>query len=100
MGKYQYRARVSSKLNCNNRYGLEVNGLTRSKPIYELINLYPEELWKRLYSKTGSSLSISLTCYNQLEEKIKIIAPELIEEIDKKKRIRRAQAKARKHFSL
>ena len=39
MNKYQYRVRVSSKLKCDNRYGLEVNGLTKSKPIYELLIL-------------------------------------------------------------
>jgi len=100
MNKYQYRVRVSSRLACNNRYGLEVNGSIKSKPINELINLYPKELWEKLFSKGGSSLSISLPCYNQLEEKIKIIAPELIEERDKKKRIRRAQAKARKYYNL
>jgi|TARA_B110000003_G_scaffold169472_1_gene169280 hypothetical protein len=100
MNKYKYRVRVSSKLACNNRYGLGVNGSTKSKPIYELINLYPKELWKKIYSKEGSSLSISLPCYNQLEKKIKIVAPELIEEIEKKKRIIRAQAKARKYYKL
>ena len=99
MNKYQYRARVSSKLKCDNRYGLEVNGLTKSKKIYELINLYPKELWNKLYSK-GSGLSLSSTCYKELEEKIKIVEPVLIEERDKKKRIIRAQAKARKYYKL
>ena len=99
MNKYQYRARVSLKLACNNRYGLEVNGSIKSKPIYELINLYPKKLWNKLYSK-GSGLSLSSTCYKELEEKIKIVEPVLIEERDKKKRIRRAQAKARKYYNL
>ena len=99
MNKYQYRARVFSKLACNNRYGLKVNGSTKSKKIYELINLYPKVLWNKLYSK-GSGLSLSSTCYQQLLQKIKIVEPELIELIDKKKRIRRAQAKARKYYNL
>ena len=99
MNKYQYRARVSSKLKCDNRYGLEVNGSIKSKPIYELINLYPKELWRDLYTK-AVPLSLSLTCYKELEEKIKIVEPVLIEERDKKKRIRRAQAKARKYYNL
>ena len=99
MNKYQYRARVSSKLKCDNRYGLEVNGSIKSKPIYELINLYPKELWRDLYTKVVP-LSLSSTCYKELEEKIKIVEPVLIEERDKKKRIRRAQAKARKYYNL
>jgi hypothetical protein len=99
MNKYQYRARVSSKLKCDNRYGLEVNGLTKSKKIYELIILYPKELWRDLYTK-GVPLSLSSTCYKELEEKIKIVEPVLIEERDKKKRIRRAMAKARKYYNL
>ena len=97
MNKYQYRERVSSKLKCDNRYGLEVNGSTKSKKIYELINLYPKELWNKLYSKGGSILSLSSTCYQELFQKIKIVEPELI---DKKKRIRRAQAKSRKYYNL
>ena len=100
MNKYQYRVRVSSKLKCDNRYGLEVNGSTKSKKIYELINLYPKELWNKLYSKRGSSLSLSSTCYQELLQKIKIVEPVLIEVRDKKKRIRRAQAKARKYYNL
>tara|TARA_B110000008_G_C16714309_1_gene462113 strand:+ start:381 stop:617 length:237 start_codon:yes stop_codon:yes gene_type:complete len=78
MKKYKYRARVSLKDICNNRYGLEVNGSIKSKPIYELINLYPKELWNKLYSKGGSSLALSSTCYKELEEKIKIVEPVLI----------------------
>jgi hypothetical protein len=99
MNKYQYRARVSSKDLCNNRYGLEVNGSIKSKKIYELINLYPKELWRDVYTK-AVPLSLSLPCHHELEEKIKIVAPELIEVLDKKKRIRGAQAKARKYYNL
>ena len=99
MNKYQYRERVSSKLKCDNRYGLEVNGSTKSKKIYELINLNPKELWRDIYTK-AVPLSLSLPCYHELEEKIKIVAPQLIEVRDKKKRIRRAQAKAKKYYNL
>ncbi len=99
MNKYQYRARVSSKDLCNNRYGLEVNGSIKSKKIYELINLYPKELWRDVYTK-AAPLSLSATCYKELEEKIKTVEPVLIEKRDKKKRIRRAQAKARKYYNL
>ena len=99
MSKYQYRVRVSSKLKCDNRYGLEVNGSTKSKKIYELINLYPIDLWNKLYSK-GSGLSLSSTCYQELLQKIKIVDPRLIETRDKKKRIRRARAKARNYYNL
>ena len=100
MSKYDYRKRLSNKLLCNNRYGLEVNGIIKSKKIYELINLHPKELWKKLYSKGGSILSLSLPCFKELEEKIKIVEPVLIEVRDKKKRIRRAKAKARKYYNL
>ena len=84
MNKYQYRVRVSSRLACNNINGLEVNGLIKSKKIYELINLFPKELWSDLYTK-AVPLSLSSTCYKELEEKIKIVEPVLIEERDKKK---------------
>ena len=100
MSKYDYRKRLSNKLLCNNRYGLEVNGSIKSKPIYELISLYPKELWNKLYSKGGSSLSLSSTCYQEILQKIKIVEPVLIEVRDKKKRIRRAKAKARKYYNL
>ena len=99
MSKYQYRKRVSKKLLCNNRIKVEVNGIAKSKPISELIKLYPKEVWRNLYSK-AVPLSLSSSCYHQLEDKIKIVAPELIEERDKKKRIRRANAKARKYYNL
>ena len=99
MNKHKYRVRISSKLKCDNRYGLEVSGSTKSKKIYELINLYPKELWRDLYTK-AVPLSLSSTCHKELEEKIKIVEPMLIEERDKKKRIRRAMAKARKHYNL
>ena len=99
MSKYQYRVRVSSKLKCDNRYGLKINGVTKSKKIYELINLYPKELWRDVYTK-AVPLSLSSTCYQELLQKIKIVEPVLIEVRDKKKRIRRAQAKARKYYNL
>lgn len=99
MNKHQYRERVSSKLKCDNRYGLKVSGSIKSKKIYELIDLYPKELWRDLYTK-AIPLSLSSTCHKELEEKIKIVEPMLIEERDKKKRIRRAQAKARKYYNL
>ena len=99
MNKYHYRVRTSSKLKCDNRYGLKINGKFKSKKIYELIKLYPIELWKKLYSK-GSGLSLNSTCYQELLQKIKIVKPILIEERDKKKRIRRAMAKARKYYNL
>ena len=99
MSKYQYRKRVSKKLLCSNSIGLEVNGSIKSKPIKELINLHPIELWNKIFSK-GTIVSLCQDCFHLLEEKIKITAPTLIEERDKKKRIRRAMAKARKYYNL
>ena len=97
MSKYNYRKRLSKKLLCNNRYGLKVNGSIKSKMIYELINLYPNELWTEIYSK-GSDLSLVSTCYQELYQKVKSVSPSLIEELKSRKRKHRVISKAKRFF--